>query len=531
VRFEIPLPPGPLYTAAISPDGRRVVGVASKGGVSSALWMRSLNAVDDEMLPGTDGATFPFWSPDSRWIAFFAGGKLKKVDTAGGQPEPIADIAGGFRGGTWHRDGFIVFASTVLRRIPASGGLPTDLTELDPSLEETFHIAPSFLPDGRHFLYLAWSDRPENRAAYIGSLNSKARTRLMAAESMAAYVPPGFVLFGRGGILMARPFDPDRLEFTGDAAPIAEGLELGQPGRGQFSVSGEGTLVYRSRGTAGPPGQRFLWKDRMGNSRGPVSGPFRSAGFRLSPDGKRVAFGEVSGASGPSTAATDLWIYDTSLDTRTKLTVDPTINHWPVWSPDGSRLVFDSSRDNKVEGHALYEKSVNGATPERLVLDPVPGRGGLGALDWSRDGQLIVFVTRKTGDTGPIGPNDLWVLPLSGDRKARPYLTTPFDEADASLSPNGRWLAYTSNESGRIKCSCNPFRIRPVTDGRFLLTEEYTPAGVVTAERSTTLIPTDGSWQWRLRPTEASRSATRQSCSRCHLGSRLSPRAQPILTM
>jgi Tol biopolymer transport system component len=275
----------------------------------------------------------------------------------------------------------------------------------------------------------------------------------MAAESMAAYAPPGFVLFGRAGTLMARPFDADRREFTGDPLPIAENLELGQLGRGQFAVSAEGTLIYTPSGPAGPAIRRLVWLDRTGQSSGSAGAPVRTYGLRLSPDGKRVAFPETSGASGPNTAATDLWIYDTGLDIRTKLTSDPTINHWPVWSPDGTRLVFDSSRDKKLEGHALYEKSANGATPERLLLAPAPGMG-LGALDWSRDGQFIVFSIKKAPGRWPY---DLWVLPVSGDRRPFPYLTTPFDEPEASLSPNGRWLAYTSNESGSYQVFVQSF--------------------------------------------------------------------------
>jgi Tol biopolymer transport system component len=429
--------------------------VAAAGNGRTALWLRSLNAVDAKMLLGSDGATVPFWSPDSQFIAFVVRSEqklmLKKVAANGGAPQALADVAGGvFRGGTWNRDGTIVFASNSgLRRIAESGGDATDVTQLDKLLDETFHAWPSFLPDGRHFLYLAWSRTPENRAVYIGSLGSKARTRLMAADSMAMYAAPGFVLFGRGGALMAQPFDLDRLEFTADAVPVAEEFEIDPQGRGPFDASDEGTLIYRAGGNVTANRQQLLWMDRTGKASGLAGAPPRAETLRLSPDGKRVAFSE---SSATTRAAADLWVYDIDRDTRTKLTTDPSINHAPVWSPDGSRLVFDSSRGKYADGHALYETLANGAAPERLLLEPEPGME-LAALDWSRDGRLIVFLVHKAG-----APNrDLWVLPLSGNRKPFPYLTTPFNESEASLSPDGRWLAYTSNESGSYQVIVRSF--------------------------------------------------------------------------
>jgi Tol biopolymer transport system component len=448
VRLEIPLPAGTGGPSpAISPDGRRVVYVAAAGSGRTALWVRSLNAVDAEMLQGTDEAIWPFWSPDSRWIAFFAGGKLKKVEAAGGPPLALADVAGVVRAGTWNRDGIIVFSNTVLRRIADSGGDVTDLTELDQSLQENFHSWPSFLPDGRHFLYLGWSATPENRAVYIGSLESKTRTRLMGVDSMAIYAAPGFVLFARGGFLMARPFDPDRLEFTGEAVALVEEFYPGGQGRSPFDASDEGTLIYRDGGVA--TNRRLVWMDRTGKTIGPVSASSGGNTPSLSPDGRRVAFSE---SSGTDRAVADLWIYDFDRGTKTKLTTDPSINHWPIWSPDASRLVFDSSRGKYGAGHALYEKLANGATPERLLLEPEPGMDGLVALDWSRDGR-IVFMAHPVGTAN----RDLWVLPPSGDRKPFPYLMTPFDEIEASLSPNGRWLAYTSNESGSYQVVVRSF--------------------------------------------------------------------------
>jgi Tol biopolymer transport system component len=438
VRLEIPVPSaGRGLAPALSPDGRHVVYVAPAGSVGLALWMRSLNAVDAKVLPGTEGAIFPFWSPDSQWIGFFVTGKLKKVAVTGGPPQTVTDIAGVVRGGTWSRSGVIVFANTVLRQITASGGEVTDVSALDASLDENFHMWPSFLPDGRHFLYLAWSETPQDRAVYIGSLDSKNRTRLLSGDSMAVYAAPGFVLFASGGSLMARPFDADRLAFTGDAVPIVEHFHTGQLGRGPFHASDDGTLIYRSGGAV-TANRQLLRVDRTGKTSRPLGAPFGAVTLRLSPDGKRVAFSENLGNPGTE----DLWIYDIVRNIRTKLTTDPSIDHWPVWSPDGSRLVFDSSRGRAAyQTHALYETQANGAMPERLFFEPEPEIGA-GALDWSRDGRLLVLGLAQSEIA------DLWVLPLSGDRKPFPYLTTPFHESEASLSPDGRWIAYTSNESG-----------------------------------------------------------------------------------
>jgi Tol biopolymer transport system component len=336
-----------------------------------------------------------------------------------------------------------------LRRISALGGEAVEITELDRSLGETAHSTPWFLPDGRHFLYTAWSQKPENRAIYVASLDSKSRTRLMTAEGKAIYSRPGYLLFLRERTLMARPFDADRLQFTGDAVPLAE--EVGyNPGLGQsaFYVSTQGTLIYyRSRGsvTTFAAGQQLFSMDRTGKP-DPLGDAVLS--LRISPDGKQVAFG----SAGPS----DVWIYDIERNLRTRLTTDAAFDGFPIWSPDGARLVFASDRGNEGTGTgvtALYEKPSNGSLLERLVLRSEAGMRVV-PRDWSSDGQYIVFEKSKTPGANP---RDLWVLPLSGDRKPVPYLTTAFDESQPALSPNGRWLAYVSNESGTDQIVVQPF--------------------------------------------------------------------------
>jgi Tol biopolymer transport system component len=254
------------------------------------------------------------------------------------------------------------------------------------------------------------------------------------------------MFFLRERTLMARPFDAARLEFTGEPFPLTEGIAFAPDSANfAFTASEDGTLAYR----IGAGGQ-WLWMDRSGKSGGSIRG--RQSGFlRLSPDGKRVAFTVAAGARGNA----DLWMHDIERDARTRLTSDPAYDHWPVWSPDGLTLVFDSTRRGKE--HSLYEIPSNGAAPERLLLEPEPGFG-LGALDWSVDGRLLIFSKAQIDlPTTLASPGDLWVLPLSGDRKPFPYLTSPFDESEASLSPNGRWLAYTSNESGAYQVFVRPF--------------------------------------------------------------------------
>ena len=242
------------YSFAVSPDGSRLVYAAKTDDGRTVLWVRPLkfnsNSSKPEIVEGTDDAVHPFWSPDGRSIGFATSdGKLKTIDAKGGRTRPLAN-AGYFMGGTWSDEAGIVFASLgALRQISASGGKASRVTELDDSLEETDHLWPSFLPDGRHFLYFAMTSeaKAENRAIYIGSVDSKTRTRLMPLQSMAVYAPPGFILFAQGTGLMARPFDPTHLAFTGDAVPIAEGVALAPTGRAAFTISGEGTLVYRVR--------------------------------------------------------------------------------------------------------------------------------------------------------------------------------------------------------------------------------------------------------------------------------------------
>lgn len=420
---------------AVSPDGRRLAFIASFEG-RDLLWVRSLDSLSAQALPGTEGALLqsnPFWSPDSRFIGFFAGGKLKKIDASGGPPQTLCDI-GGPRGGTWNRDGVIVFSPVPfgpLYRVSAAGGEPTPVTVLDQSNLETAHRWPYFLPDGRHFLYLVKSRRPESEGIYVGSVNAKETKRLLSTALNAAYAPPGFLLFLRNETLMAQRFDADKLELTGEPFPVAERVAY-NPGlsRGAFSVSENGVLAFRSGG-----GQinQPVWFDRAGKQIGSLGVVSLYQTLWLSPDERQVA----ADRSDPQTGTMDIWLFDLSRGIPSRFTTDPAGDTNPIWSPDGSRIVWSSSREGV---RNLYQKSAGGGGNDEVLFksseDKIPN-------DWSSDGQLIVYQT-----SNPKTKWDLWVLPMSGDRQPHPILQTEFNEHQAQFSPDGKWIIYTSDESG-----------------------------------------------------------------------------------
>jgi Tol biopolymer transport system component len=426
------------------------------------LWVRPLNSLDTLMLPGTNGAQTPGWSADGRFIVFIvpAERKLKKIDVAGEAVQTLVDLRGGFSRSTSNREGIILFGNTIggIRRVSASGGEAPAITELDASLGEVGHNTPWFLPDGRHFLYTAWSTQPENRAIYVGSLDSKSRKRLMTAESKALYAPPGFILFLRAQTLMARRFDADRLEFTGDAVPVAENVAYNpQLGQSAFYASEEGTLIYRKGSVVERPGTRqWVWMDRAGNRSGTIDLPLTAnIDVRLSPDGTRVAyFDGGSEAFLLGSGSGDVWLHDLDRNLNTRLTTDAAPDGFPVWSPDGTRVVFSSRRGNAAT--ALYEKPSNAAVPEQIVLQPESG-AVVFARDWSLDGRFVVFEKSSSLSSTGRPRQELWMLPMSGERKPSPYLATAFDEVQPALSPDGRWLAYVSNDTRTNQVVVQPF--------------------------------------------------------------------------
>ena len=431
---------GAAAPLAVSPDGHRVAFVATSADGKSLLWVRSLDTLAAQSLAGTDGASSPFWSPDSRFLGFFADGKLKKIEVSGGPPIMLCD-ASNSRGGTWNRDGVIVFNPTnhELQKVSAAGGVPSAATML--GLGEIDHVRPLFLPDGRHFLHYVLGG-PRN-GINLSSLDSAERKLLLNSDSTNVIYSQGYLLFLRETTLMAQPFDAQRLALTGDAFPIAEQIQTSstvQP-NGVFSASENGVLAYQT-GT-GAAGYQLLWFDRTGKQVGVLGDPAAYSDLELSPDGKRASVSILD----PAGKGRDIWLYDVSRGLRTRFTFGPANLHAKsIWSPDGSRLVFNSNGKGHLD---LYQKASSGAGAEEVLLednlDKYP-------VSWSPDGRFILYVT-----TGVARINNLFVLPLSGDHKPIPFLKTQFNQPIGQFSPDGKWVAYVSDESGRNEVYVAPF--------------------------------------------------------------------------
>ncbi|PYQ10648.1 MAG: hypothetical protein DMH00_10485 [Acidobacteria bacterium] len=450
IRLSVSPPEGStVESISVSPDGRRLAFVAMGPDGRTLLWLRPLDSYAAQPLVGTEGAAWPFWSPDNRSLGFFAQGKLKRIDAAGSLLQTLCDASDDPRGGTWNQDGIILFSpnfGSPLHQVSAGGGTSTPVTALDASQAETSHRWPSFLPDGRHFIYLVRSAQPDHRGIYVASLNSKDARRLVSVESSAAYAAPGYLLFVRERILMAQPFDATKFQISGDSFPVAEGVgsfgESGPTGYAPFSASGTGVLAH---GSVAARMTQLVWFDRTGQPLGPIGPPGTYTEPALSPDGQRVALGRDD----PKTGRSDLWVLDLSRGVLSRFTFHPSNDYWAVWSPDGSRIVWASDR----AGHDdLYLKPSSGASQDELLLESDHVKW---PDDWSRDGRFIVY--EESNPTNPKTLVDLWVLPLSADRKPFPFLRTEFNETHAQLSPDSRWMAYVSDESGRAEVYVQTF--------------------------------------------------------------------------
>ncbi|OFV89581.1 MAG: hypothetical protein A3G76_14805 [Acidobacteria bacterium RIFCSPLOWO2_12_FULL_65_11] len=444
----------PPLRLAISPDGRSLVFVAPDANGHVVLWVRVLDGLTAQPLAGTEGAGGPFWSPDSRFIAFTAGGKLKRIDVSGGSARTLADTAG-VDGGTWNRDDVILFKPTggPIYGVSAAGGTSSAVTALDDRVGEDSHRLPSFLPDGRHFLYTA-SARNES-AVYVGSLDSMDRTRLMSGGGNAKYAQ-GFLLFMREATLMAQPFDADGLTLTGEPTPVAEGVVTGTGvfRAGAFSVSDTGALVYAtaSPSTTSP----LVWFDRVGAQIGVLGDQGANGDLEVSPDGTRAAVSVIDPAA--ANRSSDIWIVDVARRLRTRFTSDPASEITSAWSPDGSRVAFNRARPRT--GFDLYRKASNGAGNEDVLLDDASVKY---PESWSSDGRFILYAI---GVNPATRSSDLWVLPLFGDRKPYPFLQSRFNEDVGKFSPDGRWVAFPSDESGRYEVYVTPF---PGPGGKVLI--------------------------------------------------------------
>jgi serine/threonine protein kinase len=442
IRLEVSTPSTTdPFSFAISPDGRRLVFVASNEG-KSQLWVRPLDSVTAQPLAGTEGATYPFWSPDSATIGFFADAKLKRIDIVGGAPQVLTNARG--PGGAWNREGTIVFASSTngpLLKVRARGGEALAVTRLETG--QAGHKFPQFLPDGRHFIYFV---QGQGQGVYSGSLNGGSSKLLANTERGAAVSASVFLLFLRQNTLFAQAFDFKRLELSSNTFPVAEqvafALRTFAPG---FSAT-SGIVAYRT--VSASVTTQLTWLDRSGKRVGAIGAP-DSADLRdveLSPDGKRVAVGRTVNGN------RDVWLIDVARGVPTRFTFNAE-NFGPVWSPDGSRVVFNSKRKGI---NKMYWKSSSGSGADELLLESDQANG---IVDWSSDGRFLLFASRDP-QTGP----DLWVLPISGDKKPFPFLKTPFDERTGKFSPDGKWIAYQSNESGRSEIYVQPF---PGPGGKF----------------------------------------------------------------
>jgi Tol biopolymer transport system component len=437
----------------VSPDGRNLGFTATGADGVQRLWVRPIDSLQARLLPGTDGTVTFFWSPDSRYLVFQFAGKLKKIDVLGGPPQTLCDGVGVLLGGSWNADGVILFGGMngPILRVSAAGGATSPVTKVEQGRDEVRHTDPIFLSDGRHFLYLRRSGRAENNGIYVGSIDVKPEQqslkRIQATDFSFGYAPPrngspARLLFLREESLMAQAFDEQRFEMAGEPAPIAEQVVTSIT-RAFFSVSLNGVLAYR--GGSGPSSQ-LTWFDREGHNLGRAGEPGDYQDMALSKDASRVAYGRPSQGGNRQ-----VWTLDIARGINTLLSFRPDGSNTPVWSSDGKYVAFSSAR-----GNAIYVKDAANSGSERPVLQT-----GMTKFlnDWSQDGRYLLYTEATTS-------LDLFALPDplgTGERKPIPVANLGLNESQGQFSPDGRWVAYTSDESSRFEIYVVPF---PPGDGR-----------------------------------------------------------------
>ncbi len=443
--------------ATISPDGQRVVMMAVTGGVNR-LWLYSFDRAAPELLPGTEEAQAPFWSPNGRSVGFFAQNKLKRIEISGGTPTTLCDVPLG-AGGAWNSTGVILFAPQFngagLLQVSESGGNPTPVTNLDAAHFETGHNFPYFLPDGRHFIFFTQAGQPDYRGIKLGSLDNPQTRFLVRADTKAEYSSAGYLLFMHKRKIWAQPFDPGKLALSGEAKPITESVYYEAPIRyADLSVFGARMLIYRHGGNQA---RQLVWLDRQGKQLSVVDpvGDYRS--MELSANGEQVLLDN----NDLELETSDVWQFDLVRNTRTRLTFNSGTDTYPIWSPDGSQVAFASNREGfwgiyRVSGNGKEELLLKG--DQKLLL----------TSDWSSDDRFIVY--RQAKDKTGL---DIELLPLFGDRQTIKYAATPFNESYGVVSPDGHWMAYQSNDSGRyeiyVQSFPEPGRKIPVSKGDGML--------------------------------------------------------------
>jgi len=441
---------------SISPDGHNLAFIASsEADQPPALWVRPLDSLTSRQLPRTEGASMPFWSPDSQWIGFQDQDKLEKIAVSGGPPVTICDLRNlslpnpdHHTTGAWNRDGVILFSNPGgIYRVPDSGGTPTLVLAPEAARNVSGLALPQYLPDGRHFLVEVSANSGGRRIA-VGSLDSKSLVELMPASSNALYAAPGYVFYLDQSTLMARPFDAGALRFRGPATAVAQNVGVfSGPNYGFFSVSTAGVLAYQA---VPDTGNEMAWFDRSGHNLGIAGQPNIYSSPALSPDGTRLA------AAVGEHGKTDIWIYDLKRGTASRLTFNPAYDVNPIWSADGRRVLFTSDRSGTWD---IYQKAADGLESTQPVFRSAGQDKALN--DVTSDGRYAMYDT-----AGGSAGTQLWVVPLFGDRKPFPFVQGNFGAASAQFSPNGRYVAYSSNETGRAEVYVQTF---PQHTGRWAI--------------------------------------------------------------
>ncbi len=432
---------------ALSPDGQKLIFVASTDG-KIQLWIRRLGAGTAQPLSGTAGASYPFWSPDSRFVAFFAGGKLRKIDSGGGPPQVICDAPNG-RGGSWNDENLILFAPSdrdPIHRVSSGGGVSTAVTQLKSDTEFS-HRWPSFLPDGKHFLFLAQSVSSERRRGRIhaGNLGTNDRKEILITDSPALISASGHLLFVRDRSLLAQPFDADGLVLTGEAFPIADRVQyVPSTTWGAFTVAKNGTLAYQSGGTSAAT--QLTWLDRSGKALGVLTSAGQHVNPRLSRKGDRVAYELADDETGDS----DIWIYDLARNIPTRFSFEPGREASPVWASDDARIFYCAEDEGRTTW-SIVQKVSSGAGREETVL--APRTQFLSTVDIDRDGRHLSY---NRIDIKSRAGRDLWIYSFA-NRQTVPLLQTRFQDMGGFFSPDGRWIAYVSDESGAREVYVQPF--------------------------------------------------------------------------
>ncbi len=432
------------HSIALSPNSHYIVYVAGGGDGRPQLYLRSMDNLEARPLAGTEDARNPFFSSDSQWVGFYAEGQLKKVSTQGGAPVTICSVPSLFGGASWGSDDTVVFAplsGVGLMRVSASGGTPEVLTKLDSEKGEISHRWPHVLPGGKAVLFNAASGPNWDQWPIVAqSLETGERWVVVEAGTDACYSRTGHLVYVRAGTLMAVPFDPERLEVTKDAVPVLEGVRTTSEGAAEFGLSDLGALVYVP-GPVGEAQRSLVFLDRNGMEE-PLAAPRRQYDGvyppRLSPEGRRIAATIVGDKL-------DVWVYEIPGQTLTRLTFEGN-NQVPIWTPDGNRITYRATRGGL---RNLWWKPADGSGSEEQLTN---GENLQTPLVWSPDGMELVYF-----DSDPATGNDIWALSLEGEREARALIQTPYAEDGASFSPDGHWMAYESDESGRSEIYVQPF--------------------------------------------------------------------------